>query len=214
MIYYMHTKTFFEKFLSNESTKDILNAQYVCVSTHIRRKDKCFNNIIIASDYLYPNASVLNLGTFEDMEEAYYDQLHHDTLPLLAEFVRGSIEDNLNIILLCTKGEWQLRYIKWLAKYIMKEFEYPVYNYRKYIDGCPLYEYDKDKVLKHVKSITDDAAKKLFNIERKTKTGRNRIIKRYESMSKKELKKICIEEELYYEGMSKEEMLDMLTTFL
>ena len=33
-------------------------------------------------------------------------------------------------------------------------------------------------------------------------------------LSKKELKKICMQEELYYDDMSKQEMLDMLEAFL
>ena len=214
MIYYMHSETFFEEFLDNESDRDILKAQYVCISTHIRRRDTNVENIICLNHTLYPRSSVLNRGTFEDMREVYYEQLRTDALPLLAEFIRGSIEEDLNIIFLCTRNEWKLKYLKWLADFIMMEFEYPVYNYSKYINGGPLYEYDKDNVLKTVTKITTAAKKRLFETDRKSNQGRKRIISEYKSMSKKELKKICIDEELYYEGMSKDEMLDMLTTFL
>lgn len=214
MIYYMHSETFFELFLHNESDRDILKAQYICVSTHIRRKDKNVENVIVANSVLYPASAVLNQGSFEDMKDAYFDQLSGDAIALIAELIRGSIEENLNIIFICTKSEWKLKYMKWLAEFIMLEFQYPVYNYKKYIQGCPLLEYDRSKVLKSVKSITETAQKRLFNEERKSKTGRKRILKEYESMSKKELKKICIKEELYYEGMSKQEMLDMLESFL
>ena len=214
MIYYMHSKTFFEEFLNNESDRDILDAQYVCVSTHIRRRDTNMENIICLNGTLYPGATVLNRGTFEDMREAYHEQLSEEALPLLAELIRGSIEDNLNIIFICTKKEWKLKYMKWLVEYIMMEFEYPVYNYRKYINNCPLFIYDREKVLKRVKSITDEARKKLFETQRKSKNGRKRILHEYKSMSKKELKKICIEEDLYYDSMTKQEMLDMLEAFL
>ena len=214
MIYYMHSETFFKEFLNNESDRDILKAQYVCVSTHIRRRDTTVENVICVNTILYPNSNVLNRGTFDDMREAYHDQLRDDALTFIAELIRGSIEDNLNIILICTKKEWKLKYLKWLAEFIMIEFDYPVYNYRKYIDGCPLFEYDKDLVLKSVKSITDQAKKKLFNEQRKSKNGRKQILHDYKEMSKKELKQICIEEELYYDGMSKQEMLDILEAFL
>jgi hypothetical protein len=210
----MHSETFFEEFLNNESDRDILKAQYICISTHIRRRDTNVENVICMNNVLYPGSSVLNRGTFEDMRDGYHEQLHDDALSLIAELIRGSIEDNLNIILLCTKKEWKLKYLKWLAEFIIMEFDYPVYNYRKYINGCPLLNYDKDKVLKKVKTITDEAKKKLFNEQRKSKQGRRRILHEYKDMSKKELKKICIDEELYYEGMSKQEMLDMLEAFL
>lgn len=215
MIYYMHSETLFNEFLNNESEKDILKAQYVCVSTHIRRRADCtFDNIICMMNRLYPSTAVFNRGTFEDMKKTYYEQLEVEATPLIAELIRGSIEENLNIIFLCTRKEWKLKYLKWLAEYIMMEFEYPVYNYHKYIHGCSLYEYDKEKVLKSVKKITDEAQKKLFQEQRKSKQGRKYIINEYRSMSKKELKQICIEEELYYDGMSKEEMLDILEAFL
>ena len=150
MIYYMHSKTFFNEFLNNESDRDILKAQYVCVSTHIRRRDTNMENVICMNNILYPGSSVLNKGTFDDMRDAYHEQLSEDALPLIAELIRGSIEDKLNIIFLCTKKEWKLKYLKWLAEFIIIEFDYPVYNYRKYIQGCPLLDYDKDKVLKSV----------------------------------------------------------------
>lgn len=214
MIYYMHSETFFDMFLNNESDRDILKAQYVCVSTHIRRRDTNMENVICLNSVLYPGASVLNRGTLEDMRDEYHEQLSTEAMPLLAELIRGSIEDNINIIFLCTKKEWKLKYLKWLAEFIIIEFDYPIYNYKKYINGCPLFEYNKQKVLDHVKTITENARRKLFNQQRKSKQGRRKILHEYKSMSKKELKKICIEEELYYEGMDKQEMLDMLEAFL
>ena len=215
MIYFMHTGTFFEEFLNNESDKDILKAQYVCVSTRIRRKaDSKFDNVICLNNTLYPGTTVLNRGTFEDMKDAYHEQLNGQALPLIAELIKGSIEDDLNIIFLCTKNEWKLKYLKWLAEFIIVEFDYPVYNYKKYIQGCPLYEYDKEKVLKSTNSIVESARKNLYEQQRKTKQGRKRIVQEYKSMDKKELKKICKEQELYYKGMSRQEMIGILDAFL
>lgn len=214
MIYYMHSKTFFEEFLNNESDRDILKAQYVCVSTHIRRRDTNVENIICLNNVLYPGSNVFNRGTFEDMRDAYHEQLNDEALSLLAELIRGSIEDNLNIIFLCTRKEWKLKYLKWLAEFIIMEFDYPVYNYHKYINNCPLFIYDKEKVLTRVKGISQKARERAFNVQRRTASGRKQILHEYKSMSKKELKQICIKEELYYEGMSKQEMLDILEAFL
>ena len=214
MIYYMHSKTFFEEYLNNESDRDILNAQYVSVSTHIRRRDTTVENVICVNTILYPNSSVLSRGTLEDMRDAYHEQLKEDALIFIAELIRGSIEENLNIIFICSKPEWKLKYLKWLSEFILMEFDYPIYNYHKYIAGCPLLEYDKNKVLSHVKEITSHAQKKLYEQNRKTKQGRKQIMHDYKEMSKKELKRICIEQDLYYDGMSKHEMLDMLDAFL
>ena len=214
MIYYMHTETFFDTFLNNESDRDILKAQYVCVSTHIRRRDTNIENVICLTSVIYPSSNVFNKGTFEDMKDTYFEQLDNDAKPFLAELIRGSIEDKLNIILICTKKEWKLKYLKWLAEYIMAEFEYPVYHYQKYVDGYPLYEYDKEKVLKKTEKIITKAKQKMREINRTTKSGRKRILNEYKEMSKKELKALCIQEDLYYDGMSRHEMLDMLEAFL
>ena len=214
MIYFMHSKTFFEEFINNESDRDILKAQYVCVSTHIRRRDTDIDNVICLNNTLYPGTNVLNRGSFEDMRDAYHEQLRDEAMTLLAELIRGSIEEDLNIIFLCTKKEWKLKYLKWLAEFIIMEFDYPIYSYSKYIKGCPLLKYDKDDILKRVKRISEKAHKKLFEQQRKTKQGRKRIIHEYKSMDKSELKKICKEQDVYYKGMSKQEMLDMLEAFL
>lgn len=214
MIYFMNSKTFFEDYLNNESDRDITKAYYVCVSTHIRRRDANIDNVVCLNKTLYPNSNVLNRGTFEEMRYEYHDQLSEEALVFFAELIKGSIEEGSNVIFLCTKKEWKLKYLKWLAEFIMLEFEYPVYNYKKYIKGCPLLEYDKDKVLKRVKKISEEAQYKLHNEQRKSKNGRKKILADYKSMSKKELKKICIREELYYDGMSKQEMLDILEAFL
>jgi hypothetical protein len=210
----MHSKTFFNEFLNNESDRDILKAQYLCISTHIRKRNAQVENAICLTNKLYPGSRVLDKGSFDEMRDVYFDQLNEEALPLIAELVRGSIEDDLNVILLCTKKEWKLKYLKWLAEFIMSEFEYPVYNYCKYIQGCPLFEYNKKKCLKKATSISEEAKQKLFDIQRKNSNGRKMILKEYKSMSKKELKALCIKEELYYEGMSKDEMLDMLEAFL
>jgi hypothetical protein len=210
----MHSKTFFKEFLNNESDRDILKAQYVCISTRIRRRDANVENVICLNKNLYPNSRAMDKGGFDEMRDAYYEQLNEEAMPLIAELIRGSIEDNHNIILLCTKKEWKLKYMKWLAEFIMMEFEYPVYNYHKYIEGCPLFGYNKDKVLKKVKAISEESKQKLHESYRKNKKGRKIILEEYKAMSKKELKKLCIKEELYYEGMSKQEMLDMLEAFL
>ena len=100
MIYYMHSETFFNEFLSNESDRDILKAQYVCVSTRIRRRDANVENIICLNNTLYPGASVLNRGTLDDMRDEYHEQLSSEATVLIAELIRGSIEENLNIIFL------------------------------------------------------------------------------------------------------------------
>ena len=68
MMFWMNSKTFQDDFLSNERDKDILNAQYVLVSTRIRKGDGKYKNIIAASTTLYPNNSALMKLTEDDIQ--------------------------------------------------------------------------------------------------------------------------------------------------
>lgn len=215
MMFVMNTKTFFDNYLQNENYADILKAQYVCISCKIRRKSDDFDNILIANNTLFPNSNVLNKGSFDDMEDEYYEQLSHETQnTLIASLIKGAIEENLNIIFLCTKNESRLRYLKWLQNYIFMEFNYPVYDYKDFVNGCGIIKYNRDKILKKVNKIVKKGEEKYIEANKNNKSGRKIIMRRYASCKKSELKKILKEKGLYSKDMSKDEMLDMLDAFL
>lgn len=212
MMYYMNSKTF-NTFLDSESDNDILHSQYVIISSRIRIK-KSKDNIIQAKNILFPDANVCSKLTDDDMELAYYKQLDMNRA-FLAALIKGSIEEGYNIIFLCTKNESKIKFLEYLSNYIYLNFGYPVYEYEKYLTGISkLIKYNKHKVLKkcdkeikHAKTKAEDRAKKSSN-------GRKELMKEYAQMSKKELKKILKKKSLYYDGMDKSEMLEMIETFM
>ena len=75
-----------------------------------------------------------------------------ENIELISIIVKTSIKEDYDIILMCSKNEWKLKYMKWLAEYIMEKFGCPVYDYKKLKKGeQKLIKYDKDKVLKKCK---------------------------------------------------------------
>lgn len=213
MMFHMNSKVFQDNFLTNEKDQDILNAQYVLVSNRIRKR-KEHDNIISAYSILFPNASTCSAITDDEFEERYYEQLNN-SLAFISTLIKGSIEEKYNIIFLCTKKESKLKYLDLFSDFVYLEFGYPVYEYKKYASGAsPLRKYDKDKVIKKCNKILNEVKKNSYNNDVKTEKGRERIMKNYKSMKKKDLMKELKKRDLYIEDMSKSEMLDMLEVFL
>lgn len=214
MMFWMNSKTFQDDFLSNERDKDILNAQYVLVSTRIRKGDGKYKNIIAASTTLYPNNSALMKLTEDDIRTEYFDQLDENR-GLLATLILGSIEKKYNIIFLCTKNESKLKYLKYLSEYVFMEFDYPIYDYKKYsYNKIGIIEIDKDEIIQKCKKILKQIKKERNEELESTKMGRMKLANEFKSLSKKEMKKELMKRDLYIDNMSKKEMVEMFELFI
>ena len=215
MMFIMHSKSFFNLYLQNEDYKDILKANYVCVSTRIRRRNANVENVIVDMQYLYPSTNVLMKGSMDEMENAYYEQLDtFDVKVWLSGLIYESIVHHENVIFLCTRNEWKLKYLIWLMQFIYNEFGYPVYWYDTFIMGSELLDYDRQKVIKKVRKYIEAGKERQHEVGKSTKIGKRRLLHEYESMSKKELRKILKKADLYHPDMdSKQEMLEMIETF-
>jgi hypothetical protein len=210
----MNSKVFQDDFLTNESDKNILKAQYVIVSSRIRKQDSSYNNIISAYNFLFPNGQVLGKLTDEDVREEYFNQLE-SVKPTLSTLILGSIDEKFNIIFICTKCEDKLHYLQYLSEYIYMEFGYPVYEYKSYASGrSALREYDIKKVKKKCNKILAKAKKRQYQKDLKTDAGRSRIKSEFKSRTKKEMQKELEARNLYIDGMSKKEMLEMFELFV
>ena len=210
---WLTSKVFQKNFLQNEKDSDILDAQYVIVSTRIRKREEQ-DNIISAQSILYPNATVCSALTDEDLRERYLNQLM-GCKPFIATLIKGSIEEKYNIVFICSHKERKLKYLEYLADFIYMEFGYPLYEYKLYSDGAiRLIKYKKDKVLKKCNKILDKAKNDHYMKEIKTKEGRKRVVKDFKKMKKSELISILDKKNLYVDGMSKGEMVEMLELFL
>ena len=98
MIFIMNTEVFFDIYLQDEEYKDILDAQYICVSSKIYRRDNEFKNIVIDHIRFFPSSGVLNQGTFEDMKEEYYNQLDEEMpYTFMASLIKASIVTSCSV---------------------------------------------------------------------------------------------------------------------
>lgn len=214
MMFWMTSKVFQDIFLVNETDKNILDAQYVLVSTRIRKGDYKFKNIISAANILFPDSQVLSRMTDEDVRSAYFDQLEENKV-FLATLIKGAIEEKYNIIFMSTKNENKLHYLKYLSEYIFMEFDYPVYEYKSYSNGrSSLIKYNKDKIIKKCNKLIKSSKEIQYQKDIKTNKGRERIKNEFSQLSKKEMKKNLKERDLYTPGMSKKEMLEVFELFL
>lgn len=194
MLFVMHSEMFFEYFLVNEDYKIIKDAQIIVVSNSIRKRRPKEDNIICLNHMIYPNSEVLSKGTFDDMHEAYEEQLKQEALPFLSTVIKGVIKKNYNVFFICSKKEWKLKYLKWLEEFIDDFFGFPVYNYLDYI--CDNYyksydKYDKKMVLKRCNQIIEVQNNRDFDQYLETSHGKKQLLKRYKGMSRKELRKEC-----------------------
>lgn len=214
MMFYMHSKTFQKVYVPNESRKHILKAQYVLVSSRIRRRSNKVKNIISAASCLFPDNNTCNAMCDDDIREAYFEQLD-DNKPLIATLVLGSIEEGYNVIFMCTPTEMKLKYLKYLSEYIYMEFGYPIYEYKAYATGkCDIRKYNKDKCVKTCKNILKKAKKTQYEKNLKSKQGREKIVEGFKKLKKKELIRELEKRNLYNPNMSKSDMIEMLELFL
>ena len=132
MLLWATSKEFEKYLLKNEKDKIILDMQYVICSLRIRKREE-HDNIISAQSILFPNPDVCSAITQEDMRERYYDQLM-SCKPFLATLIKGAIEENYNILFLCTKNEGKMKFLQYLAEFVYLEFDYPIYNYKRFAD--------------------------------------------------------------------------------
>lgn len=210
----MNSKVFQDYFLKNESYKTILNAQYVLISSRIRKSDTKYKNIISAYNYLYPSTSVIVKMTDEDFRAEYFNQLDSNKA-LLSTLILGSINEGFNIIFLCTKNEDKLHFLKYLSEYIYMEFDYPVYEYKSYSNGkMHLIDYNPKSIVKRCNKILKKAKKLQYEKNLTTELGRKQIKSEFSSLSKKDMKKELESRNLYTDGMSKKEMIEMFELFM
>ena len=214
MMFIMDSKVFRDEFLRLESDKDILNAQYVIISTRIRKRDPKFMNICIYNSKLYPTSSVLMSKTEEDMCDEYNEQLENELL-VLATLVMGCIEEGYNIIFMCSHQESKLKYLQYLSEFIYSRLGYPVYDYSLYVYGRSRnLKWNEKSVRKKCNKIISQAKHKRFKENLTTEKGRKQSVRTFAELSKKEMKKHLKSRDLYQEGMSKAEMIDTFEVYM
>lgn len=213
MLYTMDSKTFQKLFIPLESAKTILHAQYVIVSTRIRlSSQRAEMPNAISAQCLFPDNNCLAKNHYEDAEFTYYEQLDKNK-GLLSNLIYFSLKHDLNIIFLCTKNEMQLKYLEWLANYILLTYHHPVYSYKEYVSGCELVEFDKKEVLELCKKVKKETANEQREEMLQSEKGRKKVIESFGKMKKSQLIKELKRRHLYDKHLTKEEMIEVLECF-
>ena len=214
MIFFMNSKTFFKHFLEREDDTTILNSNYIIASKRIR-KHSDIPNVATVHNLLYPNYLVFSEEKENKMIEKYFDQLEYsEARGFFSLIIKASIKDDADFIFLTTKKEDRFPYLKWIQEYIMYVFQYPVYDYKAYINGCEIVDYDEDFVLKKCKKVGKEVKEKQERMRAQSEEGRVSLIKSLKKKKKKEVIKTMKNFNLEYKGLTKEEMLDLLKVSL
>lgn len=210
----MNGKTFQEIFLKENPNK-ILRTQFVLVSSRIRRsRDSDRRNILSFSKQLLPSDMLLSDYRI-DIDPNYFRDQYCKQLDkekaLLSIIIKGVIEENYTVVFLCSKNEWKLKYLKYLANYIWNEFNYPMYDYKKYKEGKETaVQYNREYALAICNKCIVKNQKRKRKKMLSTRQGRAELV---QSMSKDEMRAELKRMELYTQGMSKPEMKEMLELF-
>lgn len=219
-MYILNSRTFFETFLKEKPDK-ILKAQYVIVSSRIR-KSKKYDNIISGSNILYPDQNILShtyksskmsdlCDDDDEFKNSYINQLK-ESRAFLATLIKGSIEEQYKIIFICSRNEWKnFKYLQILAEFIWDEFGYPVYDYKKIKNRSQtIIAFNTEEVIRHCNKVLKKASDKKIKEMSSTVDGRIKMVKQ---MSKDEMKEKLKAMHLYTGNMSKSEMIEMLELF-
>lgn len=213
-IYYMNGKTFQDIFLKENPNK-ILRTQFVIVSSRIRRsRDSDRRNILSFTKQLMPSDMLLSdyrIDIDQDFFKDQYCKQLNENKSLLAVVVKGVIEENYTVVFLCSRNEWKLKYLKYLANYIWNEFGFPMYDYKKYKEGKEkAIQYNRDYAISVCNKVIAKSTKKKRKKLLSTRKGREELVA---NMSKDEMRMELKKMELYTQGMNKHEMKEMLELF-
>lgn len=215
-IFIMNGKTFLTTYIK-EDPKKVLKTQFVIVSSTIRKLGKkCWDRQIInANANLYPSQSLImeydDYKHDKNYEAEYYNQLDNSRA-LLATLIKYVVDENYTVVILCGKKESKYNYLNLIKKYVLDEFGFPIYDYKKFKEGKErIVQVDNYEITHRCNKVLKKAAKRKKEKMLSTEKGRKQY---FSSMSKSELKKELKKRDLYYPDMSKSEMIDMLETFV
>ena len=214
MLYAMNTKTF-KNIFSKESVKNIERTQFLVISKRITKSEE--NDSVIFARNLFPKERIIVDYRSSDpkyFESEYRKQLDGERL-YLALIIKGILEENFPVMILCTYTEWKLGWVKFLIRYIDDEFLYPVIDYKKYKTKkeIPNVEFDHTRmtaVLERCDEIIKEEMKKQRKEKERTKEGRSKLLS---EMSADDMKKKLKKMNLYSSDMTRPEMKELLKVF-
>ena len=225
MVYFMDGKTLITKYLVDRTPDEILDTQFVIVSSEIvkgsftRGETEVLGSRVCNGSILMPDiAIILDHKDYEESEyaKAYIEKLDHNK-GLIATLIKGYYELDCDIVFVCAHNERKYRYLNLLADYVKSEFlGFTIYDYKK---TGPLKRKSEElsdrelDILVMCDDIINDIKHDTFKKMMATRAGRRRWV---QDLSKKRVKKELKNRDEYESGMSEADMkralLDLLNS--
>ena len=204
MIYFLDTKTLVETFTKEHTRKEILDTEFVIVSTRIHSKveKNIFNSELYQEKLIFSLDGDDSNRDYEIVKRGLMD--NERVVKFLIKLMTFVLVEKRTVVLLCSPNEMKTGYLRLVAKVIENTFSYPVIDYKK--EREKTFYYDPVVVAKKIKVTEKYLLAHLLEDE----SNRKEAVK---LMSKKEMKKELKKLDLYHKDMTKSDMKDMLQTF-
>jgi|HigsolmetaAR203D_1030402.scaffolds.fasta_scaffold00843_25 vacuolar-type H+-ATPase subunit F/Vma7 len=208
----MNSKKFFKEFLPNVKNTD--EYQFILISEDIKIKDienKPKN--IMSFPRLIPTPSVISLyvsGESKPYKKAYMNQLQDPEVEaFISVMVKAAVVYDMKVVILCSKSEWERKYVKLLCEYIEATYQLKTYSWDKYLEKGP----EKAGSIKNKDEVTKILGRKFESMERhgvqlNADIDKDKIRKKLEKLSRKELRKIAADKRIKVdEDMGKKKLI-------
>lgn len=213
-MYIMNGKTFLTTYIK-EDPRLVLETQYVVASSLIRKAGRYEKQVINAANILYPpSLMIIDYEDYKDpeYEARYSDHLREVAKPFMATLVQYCLDSSANVVILCAKKEWQYRYLQILKEFILEEFGFHIYDYKKVKKGKEKIVEDDDAAVAAIcRKVLKKAKKNRIALQKMSERGRDQYVN---ELDKSEMIKKLKKKNLYVKGMSKSEMMETLKIFL
>lgn len=204
MIYFLDTKTLVETFTKEHTRKEILDTEFVIVSTRIHSKveKNIFNSELYQEKLIFSLDGDDSNRDYEIVKRGLMD--NERVVKFLIKLMTFVLVEKRTVVLLCSPNEMKTGYLRLVSKVIENTFSYPVIDYKK--EREKTFYYDPVVVAKKIKATEKYLLAHLLEDE----SNRKEAVK---LMTKKEMKKELKKLDLYHKDMTKSDMKDMLQTF-
>lgn len=191
VIIHLNSKDYFNRFIPETQADEY---QYVLISENITTKEK-FKNVK-AIPRLIPPVDVIRHyidGDKKAYKKAYLAYLSHEsTDSLITVIVKAAVDENMKMVLMCSKSEDEYGYLELIAEYIESVYGLQTYTAKKYLK-----DQEKATKIKNKDDIRKVLTKKLQKMEKSSKVdlvptvNREKFVKQLKKLKRKELREFA-----------------------
>lgn len=145
-------------------------------------------------------------------KKSYLNYLQHPSIEaMIAIIVKAAVENDMKIVLMCSRSEDEFNYLKYICEYIEAVFKLKTYTGKEYMKDM-----EKANKIKGKDEIMKVLSKKFENMQKagadlSTTQDKDKYIKELKKMGKKAMKKLAKSRDIKLkDGLGKEEMAKKL----